>query len=108
MTFSDCNYKDGATFDKLSAAMGGWSKHLSDGGSKAGIWHWYPVYGGGGEEFDFKWISAYKDLADLGADYERYGNGRGFVTRRNLLSHLVSCDSSRAYLAESQRFVQLR
>lgn len=108
LTFSDCSYQEGATFDSLSEAMGKWSKHLSDGGSNAGVWHWYPAYGGGQEEFDFKWLESFENLADLGADYERYGNGRGFETYRELLSDKISCDSSRAYLAESRRFVQLR
>lgn len=108
LTFSDCSYDDGATFDALGEAMGKWSKHLSDAGSNAGVWHWYPVYGGGGEEFDFKWVEAFENFADLGADYESYGNGRGFETYREVLSDLVSCDSTRAYLAQSRRFVQLR
>jgi hypothetical protein len=108
LTFSDCKYKEGADFDELGSAMAEWSQYLSDGGSTAGIWHWYPAYGGGGEEFDFKWLTAYSSLAELGADYERYGNGRGFETRRRLLGHLIECDSSRAYLAKNRRFVQLR
>lgn len=108
LTFSDCSYEDDATFDALGEAMGKWSQHMSDGGSNAGVWHWYPVYGGGGEEFDFKWIEAFENFADLGADYESFGNARGFETYREVLSDLVSCDSSRAYLAQSRRFVQLR
>jgi len=108
LTFSDCKYEKGASFVALSAAMGEWSQHLSDAGSNAGIWHWYPAYGGGGEEFSFKWLEAYKNLADLGADYENYGNGGGFVTNGRLFRHLISCDSTRAYLAKSRRFVQLR
>ena len=108
LTFSDCSYKEGATFDALGQAMAEWAQHLSDEGSKAGVWHWYPVYGGGGEEFDFKWIEAHENLAALGGDFEDYGNGRGFETYRKLLSHLISCDSSRAYVTESRRYVQLR
>ncbi len=108
LTFSDCKYKEGATFSAVSAAMAQWSQHLSDEGSVTGIWHWYPVYGGGGEEFDFKWLQAHANLADLGADYDRYGTGGGFRTRGTLLNHLIDCDSSRAYLAQSRRFVQLR
>ena len=108
LTFSDCTFKEGATFDALGKAMGQWSQHLSDGGSNATIFHWYPVYGGGNEEFSFKWLEAHKNFAELGADYERYGNGRGFETRRGLLSHLISCDSRRAYVAQNRRFVQLR
>lgn len=108
MTFSDCSYKEGASFAALGAAMGDWSQHMSDEGSKAGIWHWYPVYGGGGEKYSFKWIEAHENFAGLGADYESYGNGRGFETYGRLFSHLLSCDSSRAYVAQSRRFVQLR
>ena len=108
LTFSDCTYKEGATFLALSAAMGDWSQHLGGEGSTAGIFHWYPVYGGGGEGFDFKWMQAYENFTELGADYDRYGNGGGFVTYRRLLNHLIDCDSRRAYLAQNRRFVQLR
>jgi len=108
LTFSDCSYKEGATFAALGAAMGEWSQHLSDAGSKAGVWHWYPAYGGGGEEFSFKWLEAHENFAALGADYESYGNGRGFETYGRLFGHLLSCDSTRAYVAQSRRFVQLR
>ena len=108
LTFSDCKYKDGANFSRLSAAMGEWSQHLSDTGSSASIFHWYPVYGGGGEKFDFKWIEAFKNLAELGVDYESMGNGGSYATNGKLLGHLVDCDSSRAYLAKNRRFTQLR
>ena len=57
LTFSDCTYEEGASFSGLGAAMGEWSQYLADAGSTAGIWHWYPAYGGGGEEFDFKWLT---------------------------------------------------
>ena len=108
LTFSDCTYEEGATFSAVKAAMTEWSQHMNDAGSTAAIFHWYPAYGGGGEDFSFKQITAYKNLAELGADYERYGNGGGFVTRSRLLGHLVDCDSNRAYLAQNRRFVQLR
>jgi len=108
LTFSDCNYKEGVTFAALGAAMGEWSKYLGDAGSTAGIWQWYPVYGGGGEEFSFKWLEAHKNFADLGADYETYGNGGGYAVNARLFRHLISCDSTRAYLAQSRRYVQLR
>ena len=74
----------------------------------AGVWHWYPTYGGGKEDFDFKWLESFKNLADFGADYERYGNGEGFRTYQELLGDQISCDSSRVYLAKSRRFLQLR
>ncbi|MDX1405184.1 MAG: hypothetical protein R3192_11625 [Woeseiaceae bacterium] len=108
LTFSDCTFEDGASFTALGAAMRQWAEYLDQQGSTAGIWHWYPVYGGGGEQFDFKWLEAFSNLEELGADYERYGNGGGFVTAGRLMGHLIDCDSARAYIAESRRFVQLR
>lgn len=108
LTFSDCTFNDGATFAATNAAMGAWADYLEAEGSEAGIWNWYPAYGGGGDNFDFKLLQAHASLESLGADYERYTNGRGFVTRGRLLGHLVDCDTSRAYLAKSRRFVQLR
>ena len=90
LTFSDCTYKEGATFSTLSAAMGEWSQHLSDGGSNATIFHWYPAYGGGGEEYSFKWLEAHENLAELGADYERYGNsGRKVVSTAYHLPSII-------------------
>lgn len=108
LTFSDCKYKEGANYQQLSAAMGEWAKHLDDADSSASIFHWYPVYGGGGEKFHFKWIEAFKNLEALGVDYESFGNGGGFATNNRLMGHLVDCDSSRAYLAKNRRFAQLR
>ena len=108
LTFSDCSYQQGATFQDVGAAMGKWSKHLSDGGSATTIFHWYPVYGGGKEEFDFKWIQIHENFAALGADYERYGNGGGFAVNGRLFNHLIECDSTRAYVAQNRRYVKLR
>lgn len=108
LTFSDCKFKDGATFTAVSAAMAEWSQYLADHGSNTGIWHWYPVYGGGQEAFDFKWLEAHSSLEAMGGDYEIIGNGGGFITQGRLMGHLIDCDSSRVYLAKSRRFVQLR
>lgn len=108
ITFSDCKYKEGASFPQLSTAMGEWSQHLTDKGSDSSIFHWYPVYGGGGEDFDFKWIEAFKNLTALGVDFENMGNGGSYAINGKLLGHIVDCDSSRAYLAKNRRFAQLR
>ena len=108
LTFSDCSYKEGATYPLLSAAMKEWEQHLTAEGSTSAIFHWYPAYGGGNEDFSFKWIEAYQNFAELGADYERFGNGGGVEVNGKLFGHLLKCDSSRAYVAQNRRFVQLR
>lgn len=108
LTFSDCNIKEGASWDAVNTAMGEWSKHLREAGSEAAIWHWYPAYGGGNEDFDFKWLEGYANFAALGADFESYGNGGGYKVAGGLFGELLDCDSNRAYLAKNRRYVQLR
>ena len=108
ITFSDCNYDEGATFEQLGTAMDAWSAYLVENGSEAGIFHWYPQYGGGGEKFDFKWLEVHGNFEAMGGDYELYGNGRGFETYNELVGPLVTCDASRVYQAKSRRFTQLR
>lgn len=108
ITFSDCNYDEGATFEALGTAMDAWSEYLGEKGSEAGIFHWYPQYGGGGEKFDFKWLEVHDNFEAMGGDYELYGNGRGFETYNQLVGPLVTCDAARVYRAKSRRFVQLR
>ncbi len=108
LTFSDCNFKEDATFEALNAAMDKWSAHQTESGSTAAIWHWYPVYGGGGEEFDFKWLEGFANFAELGGDFERMGNGGGYKVSGELFGDLLDCDSSRAYLAKNRRSAQLR
>ena len=88
--------------------MAAWAGHLGEQGSEAGIFHWYPVYGGGAETYTFKWVESHRSLESMGSDYESYGNGRGYEKYGELIRPLVECDSSRVYLAKSRRHVQLR
>ena len=108
ITMSDCSYRKGATFDGLATAMTSYAEVLSDAGSDAAIFHWYPIYGGGGENYDFKWVESHKNLEAMGEDYDRVANGRLFVQQNQLMGHLTSCDASRAYIAKSIRHVELR
>jgi hypothetical protein len=108
VTFSDCSYKEGASFEALSEAMGKWAQHLTDEGSETAIFHWYPAYGGGAEKFDFKWLQTHENFAALGKDYDNYGTGGGWKVNQELFNGLVDCDSTRAYIAKSRRHVQLR
>ena len=108
ISFSDCNFDEGATFAALGEALDAWSEHLNANGSKTGIFHWYPVYGGGGEKFDFKWLETYANFEAMGGDYELYGNGGGYKKYGELLGPLVTCDAARVYQAKSRRFAQLR
>ncbi len=105
VSFSDCNTADGVTFDDLVPSMMEWAKYREGHGSTAGMWVMFPAYGGGGEEFDFKWVAAWQNLAEQGADYDQYSE-TGWEKGNELFQGKVSCDSSRVYLATNRRMAE--
>ncbi len=103
MSFSDCTISEGTSFsDDLAPALSAWGEHLTNAGSTAGIWVLFPAYGGGGEEFDFKYVSAFGSLEELGASWDSY-NADGWEKASELFAGKVSCDSSRVYAAKNRR-----
>lgn len=108
ISFSDCSFEDGATFSRFAAAMNEWAEFWGGLGSTVGTFVWFPIYGGGDEDFDFKWIDVHQNMEDLGSDFDRFGTGGAIAKSGQLFGHLVECDSSRAYRATSRRFAQLR
>lgn len=102
VAFSDCNMADGTTFEDISPALGAWSEYRAGHGSTSGMWVFFPAYGGGGEEFDFKFITAWQNLEDQGADYDQYSES-GWMKANELFAGKLDCDSSRVYLGTNRR-----
>jgi hypothetical protein len=61
--------------------------------------------GGGSEEFDFKYIAAWQNLEDQGADWDQYSAG-GYAKAGELFAGKLDCDSSRVYLATNRRMAK--
>lgn len=102
VTFSDCNLADGVTFDDMYMPIIEWGKYKAEHGSKAGHWVFFPSFGGGKEDYDFKWVTAYENLADVGADWDQ-SNEKGWEKANELFQGKVDCDSSRTYIATTRR-----
>jgi len=95
--FSDCSISEGKTFEDSIEAHAGWAKHLTESGSKAGMWGFYPSMGGGDTDFDYKIVVAHPDYLSLGADNNDYTNGGGWKKAREIGQGAVSCNSPRVY-----------
>jgi len=102
VAFSDCEMSKGTTFDDLYGPILEWGKYKEENGSTAGMWVFFPAYGGGGEDFDFKWVEAHQNLEDQGADWDQYSES-GWEKANELFAGKLECDSSRVYLATSRR-----
>ncbi len=105
VAFSDCNIADGVTFDDLYDPLMEWGKYKGEHGSTAGMWVFFPAFGGGGEEFDFKWVTAHQNLADMGADWDQYSES-GWEKGNALFAGKVDCDSGRAYISTNRRMAK--
>lgn len=103
MSFSDCNMADDVNFgEDVMPALTEWAKYRGDHGSDSGIWVMFPAYGGGGEEFDFKYVTGSRSLEAQGEDWDQYSK-EGRIKAAELFRGKVDCDSSRVYLAKNRR-----
>jgi len=102
VSFSDCNIADGVTFDDVAPALTAWADYRTGTGSTAGLYVFFPAYGGGGEEYDFKFVASYGNLAEQGADWDEYSAG-GYAKAAELFDDKLDCDSSRVYLTTNRR-----
>lgn len=108
LMFSNCNIEEGRTYAEVVQAQKAWADILTENGSQAAIYHWFPIYGGGGDSMDFLRLTAYPNMTEAGADYERITNGELFRQSNALFSGLLDCDTSRVYNATMRRNAQLR
>lgn len=105
VSFSDCNLADGVVFDDLVPSLMAWAEYREGHGSTSGMWILFPAYGGGGEEYDFKFVASWQNLEEQGVDYDQY-NQSGWKKGNELFRNKVSCDSSRVYLATNRRMAE--
>lgn len=101
-TFSDCNVAEGMTFDDLYMPIKEWGDYKAENGSTAGHWVFFPSFGGGNEDYDFKWVSTADSFESLGADWDQFSES-GWQKANELFRGKLSCDSSRAYVATPRR-----
>jgi len=99
VTFSDCNIADGKSFDDVAPAIAAWAEHRTGQGSKAAHFVLFPAYGGGGEDFDFKYVNSHATHEEQGIDYDNYDPDKA----TELFSDLLECDSSRVYNSTNRR-----
>lgn len=109
LTFSNCSIEEGHAYPEVADAATAWATALTEAGSQAAIYHWFPVYGGAGAgDSNFTIVTAYRNFTDMGADFERMTNGRMFMESNALFGGLTDCDVQRVYAAQERRSAVLR
>jgi hypothetical protein len=104
LDFSDCTVGDGRSFsNEVAPALEAWGEYLTEQGSTAGAWALFQVFGGGGEEFDFKYVESHGNYSEQGTDFDNYDP----VKAREIFPYgMLDCDSSRSYVATNRRMAE--
>ena len=95
--FSDCTVGEGKTLQEAYQMEVAWSQLMTLAGSTAGGWLWYPGWGMGDIEYDYKRVVGHPDYPSAGADFEVFTNGQGFARAGEIFAGNVTCDSPRVY-----------
>ena len=102
LTFADCKFEKGAKFSEAMASARKWNAYQKEQGSAGTEWFFFPIYGSD-PDWHFKQVIAYNNYTALGADYERYGSGGGYMKAQEMLGDAYDCGVARVYNAKRVR-----
>jgi hypothetical protein len=108
ISMMDCKLNEGHRYSDIKNAELKWVEYLNGKGTKAGYFHWFPVYGGGDADYDYKVVFSYADYKELGSAFELNANGGGREAGREIFDDIDDCDDARVYLGTMRRDAKLR
>ncbi len=97
VSFADCSITDPAKTNEAMAAVGEWAGYMDENGMPGAMWTFWPVYGTGSTEYDFKMVQSYRNYSELGTSYDMYGTGGAWRKAGALMAGLVDCGPGRVY-----------
>ena len=108
ISMMNCDMNEGTRYSDVRSAELAWAEYMTEQGSQAGTFHWFPVYGGGDQDYDYKVVTAYPTFVELGADWEQFANGGGRAASMEIFDDIDECDDARVYIGQSRRAAELR
>lgn len=101
LNISNCNVADGRdTWDAI-AAMEAFAAYRDANGSPGGTYLWFPVLGGGEEDFDFKLVNSFASIEAYGDYFQWTVENAAYAKSGELTDGLVDCDVPRGYVGDT-------
>ncbi len=97
LTVSDCTIAHGNTPAQAVGAISRYNDYRVANGSTVGTIVWFPIYGGGNAEFDFKLAQTYSGIQALGDSMQWNIDNASYNVRNAMMQGVVDCDESRVY-----------
>lgn len=101
VTMSDCSVADGRKTADAIGAMREYGAYRDANGSPGGTYLWFPAYGGGAAEFDFKLVNTHASVEAFGNNYQWIVENAAYLKQAELMDGLVDCDVARAYAGDT-------
>jgi hypothetical protein len=97
LSVSDCKVHHGATAGQALGALRRWNDYRKANGSIVPTFAWFPAYGQGGAEFDFKLAQAFAGPRGLGSAFSWYVDNEAYSVLNAITQGIVDCDEARLY-----------
>ena len=97
LTVSDCKVAHGRSTGQAIGAIQRFNEYRVANGADITELLWFPVYGGGGAEYDFKQVHVFNDYQHLGDTFQWFSDNQAYLVNQDMTDGLVSCDEARVY-----------
>ena len=97
MTVSDCDIAHGVSPGQAVGAISRFNDYRVANGMTVGTLVWFPVYGGGDAEFDFKLTNVYPSAVEMGNAFKWTVDNAAYNVSTQMMQGVVSCDEARVY-----------
>jgi hypothetical protein len=101
LSISDCNVAHGASTGQALGALTRFNNYRVANGSTVGTIAWFPIYGAGAVEFDFKLVHVYSGWPHFGDSFQWFVDNQAYLVQEDVLDGVVSCDVPRLYNGET-------
>lgn len=101
LTVTDCTVADGRTTRDAIGALEEWGQYRDANGSPGGMWVWFPTYGDGDADYNFKLASSYSSIESFGNYFQWNRDMQGYLKRNELFRGLLDCNVARAYTGDT-------
>jgi hypothetical protein len=101
LTVSDCKVEDGRTSAQAMGAMNRFNQYRVANGMTIPTLAWFPVFGGGNAEFDYKLVSVFPNVTAVGNWFQWTVDNAAYRVSGEMTEGLVDCDEARMYLGNT-------
>lgn len=101
LTVSDCEVGHDQSNGQAIGALERFNDYRVANGSTVGTFAWFPVYGGGDVDFNFKLAQAYSGPEHFGNSFQWFVDNQAYLVQQSMLEGVVSCDVPRVYIGET-------